>query len=256
MDYYEVKDPSGEVKDIDRLSRWEGKWHKAYNRKPGFHLPHVNPNLEAQYGKTFLAPQNEPILLPLCGKTIDLIWLSREKGHKSVWGVEGVRKAIEELKEDYLPELRCVEQEDSSYDLWTTTTASSDDDHNSQLQNEKTISIICNDFFEISPTKIASSLFGSAFDRGALVAVAPHSRGQYVTKLDSLLRPGGQILLVTVARRIADDDVGPPFSITPNDVNNLFGQPYHYNIQLVGEHETDLKGEDATEFVFVLTKQK
>jgi len=255
MDYYEVDPKEGEK--VDRLSQWEGKWHNAYDRKPGFHVPSVNPNLEAQYGKTFLPPKDEPILLPLCGKTLDLIWL-REKGHLSVWGVEGVSKAIEELKEETLPELRRVQENDTAATLWTTSSSTRD-----IFFQSKGISIICDDFFEFCPpsttTITTPSLFASAFDRGALVAVAPSSHEQYVAKLDSVLRPGGKILLVTLLRAGEGGNVataaGPPFSIPPDKVKNLFCR-HQYDVQLVDEHATEIKGETATEFVFVLTKPK
>ena len=53
------------------MGEWEDKW--ATN-KIGFHIPAVNPNLEQWYHK--LAADDKPVsfLIPLCGKSLDMVW--------------------------------------------------------------------------------------------------------------------------------------------------------------------------------------
>ena len=57
--------------DSGRMGEWEDKW--ATN-KIGFHIPAVNPNLEQWYHK--LAADDKPVsfLIPLCGKSLDMVW--------------------------------------------------------------------------------------------------------------------------------------------------------------------------------------
>lgn len=236
---------------IDRLGRWEAKWNHEYKSKPRFHLPIPNPNLVKFHSNEFNPPKNNPILLPLCGKTIDLQWLSTA-GHQCVVGIEGVEKSIQELKDELLHDLR--HRSNDSDNVWTTApegqkwfqpsiSASSEDD--------SCISIVCSDFFELSPSTfgVESPCFGAVYDRAALVAVPPHSRPQYVDVIDSLLIPGGQILMVTVD---SGRDTGPPFPVTPGVVEELFSTR-DYSTQLLEESDADF-GEGSKEYVFLLTK--
>ncbi len=244
---------------IDRLSRWDGKWNNEYKGKPRFHLPIPNPNLVKFYGDDFNPPKDEPILLPLCGKTIDLQWLSTV-GHKCVVGVEGVQQGIEELRDEMLNGLRRLGG-DSDH-IWTTEPDGTNwfysKDSSNASSSEETgsgacISIICADFFDLSPVNfgVQSPCFAAVYDRGALVAVPPHSRHEYVDIIDSLLLPGGQILMVTVD---SGRDTGPPFPITQGVIEELFSTR-DYSTKLLEEHDGTF-GEGSKEYVFLLTKAR
>ena len=69
--------------------------------------------------------------------------------------------------------------------------------------------------------------------------------------IDSLLMPGGQILMVTVD---AGRDKGPPFPVTPGVVEELFST-LGYIVSVLDDHVGDF-GETSREFVFLLTKPK
>jgi thiopurine S-methyltransferase len=252
-DYFERRSDG----TVDRLGRWDRKWNHEYNGKPRFHLSIPNPNLVRFYGEEFSPPMDMPILLPLCGKTIDLRWLMAA-GHECVVGVEGVQQGIEELRDELLNDLRCMS--DSPQPIWTTaaegqgwfhTNASTNTDSIKDVNRGACISILCADFFEISPLTfgVDSQCFAAVYDRGALVAVPPHSRPQYVDVIDSLLIPGGQILLVSVD---SGRESGPPFPITPGVVEELFSTR-DYSIQLLDERDGTF-GEGSKEYVFVLRK--
>lgn len=230
---------------VDRLGRWDAKWNHEYNGKPRFHLPLPNPNLVTFHGKEFNPPRNKPILLPLCGKTIDLQWLSTS-GHQCVVGIEGVERGIQELKDELLHDLRC--RSDGSDHIWTTAPEDQEWFHS---MGNSCISIVSSDFFELSPSTFGaqSPCFGAVYDRAALVAVPPHSRSQYVDVIDSLLIPGGQILMITVD---SGREKGPPFPVTPGVVEELFSTR-DYSTQLLEERDADF-GEGSKEYVFLLTK--
>ena len=248
QDNYFEENPDG---SIDRLSRWNHKWNHEYHSKPRFHLPGVNPNLEQWYGEQNFAPSlNEPILLPLCGKTVDLKWLA-DAGHEIIVGVEGVRRGIEELRDELLCDLRCISDQEkisTGMEVWTT---SSNGENWFDSNEEKKVSIVCGDFFTLSPTTFdqVGPAFGAIYDRGAIVAVPPSSRPDYVSVIDSLLMPGGQILMVTVD---TGRDKGPPFPVTPGVVEELFST-LGYTVRILDEHAGDF-GENSKEFVFLITK--
>eukprot|EP00532_Pseudo-nitzschia_australis_P012765 CAMPEP_0168218192 /NCGR_PEP_ID=MMETSP0140_2-20121125/7734_1 /TAXON_ID=44445 /ORGANISM="Pseudo-nitzschia australis, Strain 10249 10 AB" /LENGTH=466 /DNA_ID=CAMNT_0008146167 /DNA_START=1 /DNA_END=1401 /DNA_ORIENTATION=+ len=249
---------------IDRLGRWDTKWNLEYKGKPRFHLPIVNPNLVKYHGKEFNPPRDVPILLPLCGKTIDLQWLM-DAGHQCVVGVEGVRRGIEELADELLNDLRCID--DSTGYIWTTASdgkewfpsgdsKASNTGLTRELNGDACISIICDDFFRLSPKSFGSQCdtkpcFAAVYDRAAIVAIPPHSRQQYVDIIDSLLIPGGQLLMITVD---TGRDSGPPFTITPGVVQELFATR-DYSTQILEKRESDF-GKGSQEYVFLLTKTR
>lgn len=232
---------------IDRLDRWDHKWNHEYESKPRFHLPQVNPNLAQWYGQKFTPALDVPILLPLCGKTVDLKWLV-DTGHGRVVGVEGVRRGIEELRDEIYGDLRCVSN-DEAIQVWTTAK----NGENWFESDGNDISVVCGDFFSMSPSTFGAkdACFGAVYDRAAIVAIPPSSRPDYVSVIDSLLMPGGQILMVTVD---AGRDKGPPFPVTPGVVEELFST-LGYIVSVLDDHVGDF-GETSREFVFLLTKPK
>mmetsp|Transcript_12343 Transcript_12343/g.26144 ORF Transcript_12343/g.26144 Transcript_12343/m.26144 type:complete len:458 (+) Transcript_12343:125-1498(+) len=250
--YFEER-PDGTV---DRLSRWDDKWNNEYQSKPRFHLSNVNPNLEKWYGSAFKPPLNMPILLPLCGKTVDLKWLL-DAGHSCVVGIEGVRRGIEELRDEMLDNLQCLD-DNGTRSIWTT--AQEEKEWFNNIQSEKSdrscISLVCTDFFDISPATFgindaSGPCFAAVYDRGAVVAVPPSSRQDYAEVIDSLLMPGGQILMITVD---TGRDTGPPFPMALGVVEELFSTR-GYTTSLLEEHQGDF-GETSKEYVFLLTKPK
>lgn len=51
-------------------------WHKRWSSNQiGFHLPEVNPYLQRFWPQLGLA-QGSRVLVPLCGKSLDLLWLA------------------------------------------------------------------------------------------------------------------------------------------------------------------------------------
>ena len=71
------------------MNIWESRWQE---NRIGFHLNEVNPNL-MQFSKELLQYNPDRVFVPLCGKTLDLCWLSKKT--KKVIGVELVKKAVQ-----------------------------------------------------------------------------------------------------------------------------------------------------------------
>lgn len=68
---------------------WHARWS---SNEIGFHLPQVNPHL-LEFWPTLGLPAGSRVLVPLCGKTLDMAWLMAQ-GHR-VLGVELSRTAVE-----------------------------------------------------------------------------------------------------------------------------------------------------------------
>jgi len=70
-------------------------WQKRWERDQiGFHLAEVNPYLQQYWPALGLAAQTR-VLVPLCGKSLDLIWLA-DQGFE-VLGIELAEKAVEDF---------------------------------------------------------------------------------------------------------------------------------------------------------------
>uniref|UniRef100_A0A914VBA6 Thiopurine S-methyltransferase n=1 Tax=Plectus sambesii TaxID=2011161 RepID=A0A914VBA6_9BILA len=73
------------------VSDWSQRWD---DRKIGFHLSEANSILV----KNFEQVKGSTVFVPLCGKTLDMLWLAQQGC--TVIGVEAVGKAIEEFFEE------------------------------------------------------------------------------------------------------------------------------------------------------------
>lgn len=168
---------------------WLSKWAAA---QTGFHMDQPHPDLLDQ-AETFLADGPHRVLVPLCGKTHDLAWLAA-RGH-TVVGVELARAAIEQFHAAHQRQAH-VRQDDAG------------------LRFESGgLTVHCRDVLTLTPDAIGT--FDRIWDRAAMVALDPPRRDRYTRVLQTLLRPGGQLLLNTF---VYDQSqmIGPPHSV-PED---------------------------------------
>ena len=190
---------------------WNEMWEVG---RLGFHLEEVNSKLAQFHAE--LAPKTGRGLVPLCGKSLDLVFLAQQ-GHEVV-GVEFVRAGVEAFFRE-----RGVDAETQSDELGTRLSAGG-------------VTIWNSDFFVLSPEALGR--FQWVFDRAALVAIDPKRREEYVARIASLLDSGGRLLLVTLGypQQVVS---GPPFNVGPDDVRRLYGQDFEIKI-LAEDAATDL----------------
>lgn len=170
------------------LTRWEkGQtgWHEAAGSSA---LRKYWPRLKA----------GNRVLVPLCGKSHDLLWLA-EQGFE-VTGVEISEIAARAFfTETGLP----FEIDDKSGQLWFRA---------SHLR----LAIVCGDYFEFNDAP-----YDALYDRAALVALPAALRPIYVEHTKTLLTADAAQLLVTLEYDQSKVN-GPPFSVLPEEVSTYW----------------------------------
>ena len=175
-------------------------WHERWRTgQIGFHSPQPHWALE-QYWKTLDLPADESVLVPLCGKSLDMRWL-RQHGHP-VEGVELDPIAVQAFFDEW--------QSEGSLCTTPATYASRIAANGVRLWNL--------DFFDYRPEQP----LGAFFDRAALIALPEPMRAGYVRHLRSCLRPGAMGLLVTLEYQ-QNQKSGPPFSVHVEEIEQLTG---------------------------------
>ncbi len=183
---------------MDR-SFWLDKWAK---NDIGFHQEEFNSHLTAE-GRRWLAPG--PVLVPLCGKSRDMLWLA-EQG-LDVIGVELAREACASFFVEN--GLRFVRERFKAFD---------------QFRSE-TVTLWAGDFFAFQAEDVPEPI-GSFYDRGALIALPPEMRPAYARKFQEFaFDPRRQAPLRGLLLSIEYDKSalsGPPFSVGHDEVERLY----------------------------------
>jgi len=173
-------------------------WHNCWqNQRIGFHQSDVHPLLPVLLSQSNL-DQSRAIFAPLCGKSLDLWWLSGQ-GH--VVGAE-------------LSELACQQFYQEQGQLCSIS-VQGDFQHFSHTDVE----IWQGDYFALKPEQLGA--IGLIYDRAALIALPPQMRIDYVNQL-KLLCPGPVSLMLLSLEYPQEEMSGPPFSVTEAEVRQLF----------------------------------
>lgn len=174
---------------------WRERWCRGLI---GFHKSTVERYLDEQWTTLGLASDCR-IFVPLCGKSLDLLWL-RDRGHE-VLGVELSAIALQAFcMENGVPARRRTLPD---FDLYEAPG----------------LALLCGDFFSLT-TPLLSDI-AAVYDRAALISWAPDLRAAYVEKMTAITRPGTQTLLITLEFPPAQMN-GPPFSVDTAEVERLY----------------------------------
>lgn len=183
---------------------WLGRWREG---RIGFHQDIVHPALERHWGRLPVAA-GARVLVPLCGKSIDMRWLS-QRGHR-VLGVELSPLAIKAF---------VAEQEKGEGDEKEGV------EHYQRAGLPCTrlgeIELLCGDFFHLDAEP--GGELTAFYDRAALVALSSSTRKRYAHRLAELMAPGAPGLLITLSH---DGGSGPPFSVDHAEVEALFARNF------------------------------
>jgi thiopurine S-methyltransferase len=181
---------------------WEERWRRG---QIGFHRAEAHPAL-ARYWRRFDPPRGGRVLVPLCGKSLDLLWL-RDAGC-DVIGVESSAIAVEAFcLENGIPARRRTQGDFDVYEA-------------------PRLAIWRGDFLAVTAAEIG--IAAAAYDRAALVAVAAGSRPDYARHTATLLAGGATLLLVTL--EYGESELGaaprPPHSVDGAEVHRLYAPAF------------------------------
>jgi thiopurine S-methyltransferase len=201
-------------------------WHERWrNGQIGFHQPTVDRHLPAHWPSIEWSARSR-ILVPLCGKSLDLEWL-RARGH-AVLGIEISTIALEA----FLVERRITARRRTLPDR--------------EIYEAPDLELIRADFFALAPAEVGS--VEGFWDRAAAIAFAAEQRPAYVEQLSRLVPRAARGLLVTVEYP-QHEMPGPPFSLDASEVDALFAP--HFEIREVAredrlEHEPRMRARGVT----------
>ena len=178
---------------------WRERWRTG---QIGFHQSAVDRHLKEYWPALGLAP-NSPVLVPLCGKSLDLMWLCEQR--HSVTGVELSAAALESFcMENGIPAIRRTLE---TFDVYEAAN----------------LLLLCGDFFALTPELLGP--VSAVYDRAALISWNLALRPAYVAHMRALTSPGTQTLLITMEYP-QSQMTGPPFSLGADEIENLFGRDH------------------------------
>ncbi|XP_023338705.1 probable thiopurine S-methyltransferase [Eurytemora carolleeae] len=200
----------------DRVQYWQARWATGQSQ---WHSEKPHQYLVKYLDQLVTGDAKIRIFLPLCGKAGDLNWLY-QAGH-TVLGVEGVPFVVEQ----FFRENKIEHEKTSMQDINGWKFQSKDG----------RLTIYACDFFLLTPAILGP--IDAVYDRGALEAVSPNDRINYVRVMQSLVGPEFRYVLNTYEY---DDTMfqGPPRNIPRDEVFNLFADFCEVDI-LEEEDESD-----------------
>ncbi|MDD3608129.1 MAG: thiopurine S-methyltransferase [Halothiobacillaceae bacterium] len=202
-------------------------WHQRWQHgQIGFHLPGVNPLLERFWPILGLEAGSE-VLVPLCGKSLDMLWLHR-LGH-AVLGVELSPIALDEFLQEH--GLNGAPVQHDHYCGWDLPD----------------MTLLCGDIFHLTAADCRD--VRAVYDRAALIALPVEMRKRYVEHLFAILPAGARLLLISF--EIGQDaHIGPPFSVPEAEIEQLFAPAR--SLQHLHTETAQRKGQPATEKVYLV----
>ncbi len=165
---------------------WQQRWREG---RTGFHRNEVMPLLEKHWAALALL-RGSRVLVPLCGKSLDLLWLASQ-GHR-VLGVELSDLAVMQFfsANGLTPQVH-----ESRYGVHYRADA---------------IELICGDAFALDATVLADC--AGVYDRAAMIALPEDLRQRYFQTVYQQLPQGCRGLLITLEYP-QEEMAGPPFPV-------------------------------------------
>lgn len=187
---------------------WIESWDEG-GFKTSFHRKEVHP-----YILEYLTPEKlkgKRVLVPLCGKSVDLIYFKKYAKH--VVGVELAEEAVGQF----------FEEQNLSFTK------------NGNCFESDNLTLINTDFFSLTSLDVGK--IDLVYDRAALVALPLSMRLNYVEKIKEILPSSAQQFVNTLEYSPIKEE--PPFSISPEDLVAYYGNTFeveHLKSPLIPNH--------------------
>ena len=207
-------------------------WHQRWkNKEIHFHEQAVNPLLVRHIDSLDLSPGSR-VLVPLCGKTLDMGWLVA-RGHRVV-GAELSADAVEEL----FTELGVTPQRRSANGLIHFHTDALD--------------IFAGDIFRLRQESLGS--VDAVYDRAALVALPEEMRQRYAQHVTAIT--GGVPHLLISYEYDQSLQAGPPFAVFEAEITAHYAVTHDVRLLEREEMPGGLKGRcAASQTVWLLQRR-
>lgn len=194
---------TSEGTDKEVRNYWLRRWQE---NAIGWHHEEYNPHLLGFWG-LLAVPAGSRVLVPLCGKSRDLVWLS-EHGYR-ILGVELSPLAVSAFfaEQGLEPDV----EEGERFERWQA----------------EDFEILCGDVFQLQPGELKG--VAAVYERASLVALDPQQRRRYADLLTRLLPSGCRVLLVTMDYP-QHEMAGPPYSVTGAEVKELFEEQFEITL--------------------------
>lgn len=203
---------------------WLARWRDG---RIGWHRDEVTPMLRQHWFELEL-PADTRVLVPLCGKTLDMHWLAGRG--LEVLGVELSELAVQQF----------FAEAGLQPERWSTSQG--------VHYRAGRVEIIVGDIFDVDASVLAGCT--AVYDRAALVALPPVQRHPYVRTVYDRLPAGSAGLLIALEYPQANM-AGPPFSVPGTEVRELFAA--EWKVSLRQRHETNGPGRAHADTVFAAT---
>ena len=196
---------------MNTIEYWQERWQ---NQQTGWHQAEISEHL-VEYCPRFKLAAQDTIFVPLCGKSLDMKWLL-EQGYQVI-GVETSQQAIQQFFDE--ADLEFEQFDDQGLICWQS----------------KGIKIYEADYFDVTANHLKAVKM--VYDRASLVAIPQaetRGRKDYAEHLMNIAPISASILLVTLDYDQQKMD-GPPFAVSPAEVQELFSEDY--DIELIKASE-------------------
>lgn len=177
---------------------WLERWQL---QEIGFNQSSPNVLLQKLFPEFSLEPEQR-VLVPLCGKSVDMLWLMQQG--MNVVGVELSEEACKQFfKENALDFV--IEKNETGFTVY----------------RHPSITLFAGDFFSLAKAMLGK--IDLVYDRAALIALPLELRKKYVGHIKTIIETSTQQLLITT---FYDQNTmeGPPFSVSFEEVQSLYGK--------------------------------
>lgn len=185
------------------ISYWLSRWQRD---NTGWHMDQVYPNLE-KYGDRLKPGEGTTILVPLCGKTHDLVWLA-ERGARVI-GVEVSERAARQFFREN--ELKYSTRRNGPFTIYSSGR----------------INYYCGDFFKIDRVELPQ--VDAIYDKAAIIALPKDQRKRYAQTINYTF-PGLQRMLINTFEYEQDEMNGPPFAVFEDELQQYYGEEFKISL--------------------------
>lgn len=215
---------------------WQNRWQENHI---GFNQSEANPLLIKYWSKLNL-PAGSRIFVPLCGKSIDMVWLAAQ-GYDVV-GVELVESAVQAFFNEQNIEPTIFQHIENSNVAC----------YQGKLLGQN-VELWVADIFDLTAEDIGK--IDAVYDKAALIALPADMRFDYSEQIRKMSGNGPQLLITLDYDQNKKN--GPPFSVSGEQVQQYYSSHYHI-AELASEPASIGSAPDleVTEQVWFLSKPR